>query len=424
MAMVLTAACQPRPTHHSGTIHGQVIAGAITYDADPNDRYDISAPIAGQVVVSAPTTNSDGNVRLALVDMDTPPSIDQSACVTWQGPDDESIQPGVVLRARIDKYRTRSIMVTNNIWYSARHNLNVHVTDTNWSHGYEPVGSISVAKGLGVLPDRKPLPWRICAQALGNTVRAKAWSIPSMAEPSWNDPAFAGSVTLPDSAPRSGVPGVYIAHLAPGESTELTAIETSPITGTLGHQRWEQGQLWAQTVLIATEASTPTQAAIDALATYAVDGVAAKGLAIASVTGTSRVRAANDIYQVLTGRQAPVGVTAPANAADGLAGRALAGLSIAGQQEWVNEVFARVLGRSPAPSDAAYWASRVGPDGRQRVARSIFRTSESQRRLADRAIFEVLHRPATSSERDALASRVVALGFDPVRLRVEVLKGS
>lgn len=211
------AGCQPPPFRST---QGTWTVGTITRNGF--DRYDFVDQGPG-LRVTAPASNRGGNLRVAAVWQHTPTSLNHGSCVTWHGPVNSIVQPGIVLRARLDENRTRAIMVTDNIWMGVRPTVNVHVADTDNSPTYSQVAAIDMTPGLGSFQNLKPLPWRFCAQATGTTLAVKAWSIPAHpAEPAWTDPAHAVSVELPESAVYPGEPGVYIGHVKAGQTTVLS----------------------------------------------------------------------------------------------------------------------------------------------------------------------------------------------------------
>lgn len=242
MASVMVAgasavtACQPTPPTGPTTSITSTTTVGTTVPSDPTlptltgyrlaritqdgtDGYTWSSD-ASSVTVTAPATNRDRNGRFALVADGAVVRSHQQACETWGGPLESVIQPGVVLRARVDGTRTTGILVTDNIFLHERRILNVHLIDTAAPQRLTHIGGGFVTS-LTSADLVQPLPWRICGRVVDSTVTAKIWPA-AEEEPDWNDPAATVTVTLPASAPTSGVPAGYIGHLAAGEQTTVT----------------------------------------------------------------------------------------------------------------------------------------------------------------------------------------------------------
>lgn len=210
------ASCKPPPFR---TTQGSWTVGTLTRDG--LDRYEFTDRGAG-AKVTAPKSNRGGNLRVAAVKHGTPASLNHESCVTFNGPVAGSVQPGVVLRARLDAGRTRAILVTNNVWSGVRSTVNVHIADTDAPLVLAKVAGIDMTKGLGHFQKLKPLPWRLCGRATGSTVTIKAWSMTAHpTEPSWTNPTYTSTVRLPAEGVYSGKPGVFIGHLKAGQSTVL-----------------------------------------------------------------------------------------------------------------------------------------------------------------------------------------------------------
>jgi hypothetical protein len=184
--------------------------------AEGADRYDVVTE--GQTIRGrAPATNTGTNTRIAGLDPNVGAGTDQEACITWTEVKASMIQPGVALRVKPSSTKTRAIIVTNNIMFGARWFFNVHLVTSNLNPAVTLVGTLEVTWSTDSLP------WRICGRAVGNQVTVKAWPISTHpAEPAWNDPAYAKTLTVPDAWVYSGRPGFYMGHLAPGEQMAYT----------------------------------------------------------------------------------------------------------------------------------------------------------------------------------------------------------
>ena len=214
--------------HPASSAPPDISIGVLTPDG--TDGYVVTRT-DGKLKVAAPTTNRSGNLRLALVERSSPVSSDQQACVSWWGPIGSVIQPGLVLRSSFDSGRARAIMVSDNIWYGNRKDLNVHVFDSAAGPArLDLVAQVDMETGLGGLHDPNPPPWRFCARVQGTSLRIKAWSpTAEPKEPSWEDRSRTKTVELPENVPTEGRPGIYVGHLEPGTTTEFSDPATTAI---------------------------------------------------------------------------------------------------------------------------------------------------------------------------------------------------
>lgn len=221
LAIIGTAVgCQPAEPPPFRSTQGTWWVGTLT--PDRSDRYDFVDRGTG-LDVTAPASNSGGNLRLAAVKQGTVTSLDQQSCVTWHGPIVGTSQPGIILRARLGPDRTQAILVTNNVWAGGRPGINVHLADSDASPVFTHVGAVNMSAGLGTIEDLNALPWRFCARAIDSTVAIKAWSIAAHpVEPSWDDATYTATVELPPVAVYPGKPGVFVGHLVPGQTTVLS----------------------------------------------------------------------------------------------------------------------------------------------------------------------------------------------------------
>lgn len=67
------------------------------------------------------------------------------------------------------------------------------------------------------------LPWTLCAVAINYTVTLKAWP-GDIDEPDWNDSNYTATTELDPGATHPGRTGIYTAHLAPGQTANLTGL--------------------------------------------------------------------------------------------------------------------------------------------------------------------------------------------------------
>lgn len=215
LTLLLLTACKPT-AHGFNNDHGTLLSSPITPDG--TDSYAVTGT-ATSMTITAPTTNTGSNLRIAIVDKDAAASADHSSCVTWTGPVADIYQPGIILRSTFTATRTRAITITDSIWAGSRWAVNVHDGDSSkpsMDTQMRQVGAMNFPHLVGALP------WRFCARITGRTLTTKAWSNAAhVPEPGWNDPDHARTIVLPADIPASGRPGVYFAHLRPGQSTQL-----------------------------------------------------------------------------------------------------------------------------------------------------------------------------------------------------------
>lgn len=224
LAVLAVSACEPRAVVRSVAARYRVM----TLTPEGTDRFDVTSA-DGTIRGTAPGTNKGQNLRIAGVDPTLGTSTNQQVCVTWTETRTTAIQPGVALRVRTAGGVTRSIIVTNNIVYGARWFFNVHLTRSRGEPNVELMGS------LQIYWERDDLPWRICGRAVGTRILVKAWPLSTHPEePSWSDPAYAGSVRVPAEWVYPGRPGWYMGHLQAGEQMAYTDAELALLPRTFG----------------------------------------------------------------------------------------------------------------------------------------------------------------------------------------------
>jgi hypothetical protein len=205
---------------------------------DHGDRYVVTARDGG-IRYEAPASNQRRNLRVVTWDPTSSEAQDQEVCSTWTGETDDMTQQGVVLRIRQDGGRFRAVSVTKNIVMAAYSQFNVHTWDSartgTYSDGRPAIihyeGSVHLQ---GMIQDYmvvKPLPWRMCARAVGLQVQLKVWPL-AQTEPTWNDPNYAGAVGLPQGWDISGRGGWFAGHLKPGGFAQAADVRTRTLTST------------------------------------------------------------------------------------------------------------------------------------------------------------------------------------------------
>lgn len=227
VCVAVLAACGPSVSPMDPTLG----AGILTPEGV--DTYALTVS-NGLVTATAAETNTGQNTRVAFWQLADQPSIDQETCATWVNARGVLQQPGAALRVRSTNGRTTAITVTNNIFYGARWAFNVHVMDSGASPQFRQIGSFDLSEvfrpGGPTTLDLPPYPWRMCTRVVGDTVSFVVWPTTTHAEPSWDDPRYGGSVTLPAGWGQAGQPGWYVGHLEARDSAGYTEMSTAVIS--------------------------------------------------------------------------------------------------------------------------------------------------------------------------------------------------
>ncbi len=193
---------------------------------DRKDIYVAKTSPAG-MQITAPATNTDGNLRVVYHPEGVTPTVDAETCATWIDNQGIEAQQGAALRIRTDGAgNTQAITVTKNLYGAYVWQFNVHL----WTSGPSPVEDLIAKFSLGkalILPrgGLYPLPWRMCARASGTTIDLKVWPT-SRPEPVWGDRRYSASVTVPADWVYRGSAGWYIGHLQPGHHATFTELGT------------------------------------------------------------------------------------------------------------------------------------------------------------------------------------------------------
>ena len=216
-ARTSTAAARPRPLRLT----------TLVLTVDGLDHYDVSSK-GDDLRFVAPKTNAGRNLRDIAWDPDVAPSRDQEACATWTFETDHEVQQGLTLRTRHDGNRWRTITVTKNVVMDVYSNINVHTWDSARATAIQNVGAAHIVSLVRKDMDVLPLPWRVCARAIGDHVDIKAWPT-ARPEPSWTDPRSTGTIPLPAGWDIEGHPGWYAGHLPPGGAAAATAISAGSL---------------------------------------------------------------------------------------------------------------------------------------------------------------------------------------------------
>lgn len=174
----------------------------------------------GEVLVTAPITNTGSNSRTVFRRTHGAASVDHGSCATTTH-SGLPVQEGVALRVRTTAGTTRAITVTKSIWAGADRIYNVHTWDTSRAPVLEQVAGHDLSAAI-----TSDEPRRLCARVSGSRVELKVWTIDT-AEPAWGDPVATRTVDLPDGWAGAGRPGWYVGHVPPGGWASYRDLSTS-----------------------------------------------------------------------------------------------------------------------------------------------------------------------------------------------------
>lgn len=225
MTFITALAAAAATLIYSGATGTNVIATR-TLTPDGADTYAMTKT-AGTLTTAASPTNAGANLRRVAVPSGTPNLADTRVCATWTYRSAPEVQEGLAHRVVAEPGRTRAVTVTKNVIYGIYWVFNLHTWDTARADG-RPDAFAQVAQFdmgpvmFGADGTYRPLPWRVCTEAQGTTVRFKIWFPGEMAEPAWTDPAYARSATLPAGWTGAGRSGWYAGHVPPGGSARYT----------------------------------------------------------------------------------------------------------------------------------------------------------------------------------------------------------
>jgi hypothetical protein len=381
--------------------------GIITFDG--TDSYSVSRSGDSYTFKTA-AGNKGGNYRMAVIPTEAPVSVNQTACMTWNHNknDLQVIQPGIVLRANTAPGRTRLIMVTNNIMFNWRAGINIHLVDTSI------VGSTAHHQIAGfntfTIGDPNKLPWRICAQAIGNTIKVKGWSINDMPEPAWNDPTNVFSTQVPDAWVVAGQPGVYMGHMKPGQTTKVTNVTGDDILGLDQNDAWLMKQSAAARaigVLTGVNPSSATPEVVD-LARRATLKEGQNAATEITMSETGRTAEARRAFRKILDRQG-------ASYANLTNRNTVAYLRILldssefktrynTNEKFITQVYTRLLGRNPTASEMTAQTNTLKTKTRLYVVDSILNSTEASNYEATLAWTEVTGHAPTTAQRNAAAT--------------------
>ena len=178
------------------------------------------------VEVSAPLGNADSNNRGVFWSAGQTPSRDGETCaragkpriMAHASPPTSKRERRCAVRKNADG-SLDAITVTRNVWLDGSWIFNVnlwHVTDT-----YKPGLTTMLGANLhATLGDVPSLPWDMCAKVVGSKLSFIIWLSQRQAKPAYGDVDYGGTVTLPPNEIFVGQFGIYVGHLAPGQSVD------------------------------------------------------------------------------------------------------------------------------------------------------------------------------------------------------------
>ena len=203
------ATLTPDPQHHSDTVRLRSFAPNLYLIGQTSDA-------------------KETNYRAAVWSSDSVTSLDQESCATWVGDSWKNGQEGIALRITQDGSATRAITITKNIIYGVHSVFNAHVWDSSKvGHRFTSFGQFDLSKVILDETGRvRFMPWRVCLQAVGDRLTFKIWFPDLMDEPTWDDPAYTRTATIPADYVVPGKAGWYVGHLPNLEDIEYTNLTT------------------------------------------------------------------------------------------------------------------------------------------------------------------------------------------------------
>lgn len=190
---------------------------------DGADTYSITQA-NGTVTTTAPTTNTGSTLRAVFWPTSALDLDNSRVCITWATQSAPSVQEGTVHHVTVLPDRVRAVTLTKNVIYDIFWVFNVHVWDTTQNPAFAQVAQFDMIDVM-FRPDGtyQLLPWRVCTEMIGATLRFKIWFPNVMAEPAWSDARYARSATVPAGWVTRGKSGGYVGHVPPGGRATYTA---------------------------------------------------------------------------------------------------------------------------------------------------------------------------------------------------------
>jgi outer membrane protein assembly factor BamB len=196
------------------------------------DRYGVLQTIAVDgptTTVVAPPTNTGSNTRVILRRAHDAGTADGRICATWRTQTQAIDQQGAALRIRRVDEGFSAVTITKNVWLGAAFVFNVHLWDPSRPEFAQAIAQFDLSDVFFASENIPPLPWRMCAQVVGDVVSFKVWPL-GIAIPAWGDPEYGGSVRLPPGYDARGGFGMYAGHLQPGDRAGFDSVAFKPLT--------------------------------------------------------------------------------------------------------------------------------------------------------------------------------------------------
>jgi hypothetical protein len=197
---------------------------------DGADSYTFSADGNGVVTAAAPASNHGSNLRKVLWIKETAKSLNASSCATWRSETTSAIQQGAALRIVKGDGYTRAVTVSKNIYFGATWIINLHVWDSRKNPAFRQIGQFDLSQTLRPNGTPAPLPWRLCARALGSTLEFKVWRLGVEPEPAWDDVNHGGKATIPAKWVEPGKAGLYVGHIPAGGSATYSHVAMTALS--------------------------------------------------------------------------------------------------------------------------------------------------------------------------------------------------
>ena len=202
---------------------------------DGTDTYDI-VKTGGGIDASAPATNASSNLREIYWPSATEESVDSQVCTVWSSESSAGVQQGLATRIVQTETSTKAVTVTKNIFFGATWLFNVHTWDTSNLGAYNQVAYFDYSNVVGKIDETgntlKPVPWKTCMRVTGQTLQFKLWVTGS--EPSWSNPTYVRSTTIPAEFVYPGRTGWYVGHIPPGGTSRIDSLRILKYVQQLG----------------------------------------------------------------------------------------------------------------------------------------------------------------------------------------------
>jgi hypothetical protein len=213
----------------AGAIAMIVIKSAVL-TPDGADVYTFASDANGVITASAPVDNGGANLRNVFWIKGAPAAVDASSCATWTNATSVRVQQGAALRIIRRSSYTRAVTVTKNIYYGATWIINLHVWDSRENPAGRAIGAFDMSDELWPDGEPAPLPWRLCARAVGSTLEFKIWRPNDEPEPAWGDRAHGGAAAVPAGWVQVGKTGLYAGHIPPDGSATFADVTTAALS--------------------------------------------------------------------------------------------------------------------------------------------------------------------------------------------------